>query len=83
MLLLVGSVSFGKMSGFHYTENEGGLTMIQKELKTIKSFGSQLESIVTMEDIAAREKKLKIKLPEALKDLYLTFHPDDPLFSAP
>lgn len=41
MLLLVGGVGFGKMSGFHYTGNEGGLTMIQKELilfslKTIK-----------------------------------------------
>ena len=55
--------------------------MIQKELKTIKSFGSQLESTVTMEDIAAKEKKLKIRLPEALKELYLTFHPEDPLFS--
>lgn len=81
MLLLVGGVGFGKMSGFHYTGNEGGLTMIQKELKTIKSFGSQLESIVTMEDIAAKEKKLKIRFPEALKELYLTFHPEDPLFS--
>ena len=57
MLLLVGGVGFGKMSGFHYTGNEGGLTMIQKELKTIKSFGSQLESTVTMEDIAAKEKR--------------------------
>ena len=57
--------------------------MIQEELKTIKSFGSQLESTVTTEDIATKEKKLKIKLPEALMDLYLTFHPDDPLFSGP
>lgn len=57
--------------------------MILEELKTIKSFGSQLESTVTMEDIAAKEKKLKIKLPEALKELHLTFHPDDPLFSGP
>ena len=57
--------------------------MIQEELKTIKSFGNQLESTVTTEDIATKEKKLKIKLPEALMDLYLTFHPDDPLFSGP
>lgn len=57
--------------------------MIQEELKTIKSFGSQLESIVTMEDIAVKEKKLKIRFPEALKELYLTFHPKDPLFSGP
>lgn len=57
--------------------------MIQEELKTIKSFGSQLESTVTTEDIATKEKKLKIRLPEALTDLYLTFHPEDPLFSGP
>ena len=57
--------------------------MILEELKTIKSFGSQLESTITMEDIAAKEKKLKIRLPEALTDLYLTFHPEDPLFSGP
>lgn len=57
--------------------------MILEELKTIKSFGSQLESTVTPEDIAAKEKKLKITLPEPLKDLYLTFHPEDPLFSGP
>lgn len=57
--------------------------MILEELKIIKSFGSQLESIVTTEDIAAKEKKLKIRLPEALMDLYLTFHPDDPIFSGP
>ena len=55
--------------------------MILTELNIVKSFGSQLESTVTPEDIAAKEKKLKIKLPEALKDLYLTFHPEDPLFS--
>lgn len=57
--------------------------MILEELKIIKSFGSQLESTVTTEDIATKEKKLKIKLPEALMDLYLTFHPEDPLFSGP
>lgn len=57
--------------------------MILEELKTLKSFGSQLLSTVTPEDIAAKEKKLKIKLPEALKELYLTFHPEDPLFTGP
>ena len=35
--------------------------MILEELKTIKSFGSQLVSTVTPEDIAAKEKKLRIK----------------------
>ncbi len=57
--------------------------MILEELKTIKSFGAQVESSVTLEEIAAKEKKLKIKLPDALKELYLTFHPEDPLFSGP
>ena len=55
--------------------------MILEELKIIKSFGSPMASTVTLEDITAKEKKLKIKLPEALKELYLTFHPEHPLFS--
>jgi len=57
--------------------------MILEELKIIKSFGSQMASTVTLEDITAKEKKLKIKLPEALKELYLTFHAEDTLFSGP
>ncbi len=55
--------------------------MILEELKKIKSFGSNMESSVTPEDIAEKEKKLGFTLPQALKELYLTFHPDDPAFS--
>ena len=55
--------------------------MISEELKKIKSFGSSMESSVTPEDIADKEKELGFTLPQALKELYLTFHPDDPAFS--
>ena len=54
--------------------------MISAELKKIKSFGSSMESSVTPEDIADKEKELGFTLPQALRDLYLTFHPDDPAF---
>lgn len=55
--------------------------MISKELKKIKSFGSHMESSVTPQDIADKEAELGFTLPQALKELYLTFHPDDPAFS--
>ena len=55
--------------------------MISEELKKIKSFGSSMESSVTPEDIADKEKELGFTLPQALQELYLTFHPDDPAFT--
>lgn len=55
--------------------------MISEELKKIKSFGNHMESSVTPEDIADKETELGSTLPQALKELYLTFHPDDPAFS--
>ena len=55
--------------------------MILEELCKIKSFGSDMESSVTPEDIADKEAELGFTLPQALKELYLTFHPDDPAFS--
>ena len=55
--------------------------MISEELKKIKSFGSHMESSVTPQDIADKEAELGFTLPQALKELYLTFHPDDPAFS--
>lgn len=55
--------------------------MILKELCKIKSFGSNMKSSVTSEDIADKERELGFALPQALKELYLTFHPDDPAFS--
>lgn len=55
--------------------------MISEELKKIKSFGSHMESSVTPQDIANKEAELGFTLPQALKELYLTFHPDDPAFS--
>ena len=55
--------------------------MILKELCKIKSFGSSMKSSVTSEDIADKERELGFALPQALKELYLTFHPDDPAFS--
>lgn len=55
--------------------------MILEQLQTIHSFGYGPESTVTPDDIAAKEKELGFPLPEALRELYLTFHPDDPLFS--
>lgn len=55
--------------------------MIIEELEKIKSFGSNMESSVTLEDIADKERALGVTLPKALKELYLTFHPDDPAFS--
>ena len=54
--------------------------MIQAELYRIKSFGSDMKSTVTLEDIADKEKELGFTLPQALQELYLTFHPDDPAF---
>ena len=55
--------------------------MIQKELQMIKSYGSNIESIVTLEDIVEKEAELGFPLPEALRELYMTFHPDDPAFT--
>lgn len=55
--------------------------MILKELCKIKSFGSNMKSSVTSEDIADKERELGFALPQALKELYLTFHPDAPAFS--
>ena len=55
--------------------------MISEELKKIKSFGSSMESSVIQEDIADKEKELGFTLPQALQELYLTFHPDDPAFA--
>ena len=57
------------------------ITVILKELCKIKSFGSNTKSSVTLEDIADKERELGFALPQALKELYLTFHPDDPAFS--
>lgn len=54
--------------------------MILKELQKIKSFGGSMESIVTQEDIAKKEAELGFCLPQALRELYMTFHPDDPVF---
>ena len=47
--------------------------MIIEELERIKSFGSNMESSVTLEDIADKERALGVTLPKALKELYLTF----------
>lgn len=55
--------------------------MILEKLKKVKSFGSNMESSVTPEDIADKERELGFTLPGALKELYLTFHPDDPAFT--
>lgn len=55
--------------------------MILEELKKIKSFGSSMKSSVTPEDIADKERELGFMLPQALKELYLTFHPGDPAFT--
>ena len=55
--------------------------MIQAELYRIKSFGSDMKSTVTLGDIADKEKELGFTLPQALQELYLTFHPDDPAFT--
>ena len=55
--------------------------MIIEELQKIKSFGSDIKSTVTPEDIAVKEVELGFALPQALQELYLTFHPDDPAFS--
>lgn len=55
--------------------------MILEELKLLKSFGNSLDSTVTEEDIAAKEKELGIELPEAVRELYLTFNPEDPTFT--
>ena len=55
--------------------------MIQAELYRIKSFGSDMKSTVTLGDIADKEKELGFTLPQALQELYLIFHPDDPAFT--
>ncbi len=55
--------------------------MILEELEKIKSFGDDIKSTVTPENIADKERELGSVLPQALKELYLTFHPDDPAFS--
>ena len=39
-----------------------------------------MESSVTPEDIADKEKELGFMLPQALQDFYFTFHENDPFF---
>lgn len=56
--------------------------MILKQLQTIKKFGCTKESDVTMEDIQKKEQELGVYFPTALKEFYLTFHRDDPIFSS-
>lgn len=56
--------------------------MIWEELRLLKSFGDFLDSTVTEADIAAKEQELGVELPEALRELYLTFNPEDPIFTA-
>ena len=55
--------------------------MIQAELYRIKSFGSDMKSTVTLEDITDKEKELGFTLPQARQELYLTFHLNDPAFT--
>ena len=55
--------------------------MINEQLQKIKSFGCSKESVVTLEDIAAKEAELGFSLPKALQELYLIFHPEDPVFA--
>ena len=57
--------------------------MIWNELQKIKSFASSLESDVTTEDIEKKERELGVQIPTPLKEFYLTFHREDPIFSAP
>ena len=42
--------------------------MIIEELKKIKSFGSDIKSTVTPEDIAVKEAELGFALPQALQE---------------
>lgn len=56
--------------------------MILEQLQTIKKFGCTKESDVTMEDIQKKEQELGVYFPTALKEFYLTFHRDDPIFSS-
>lgn len=54
--------------------------MIAEELKKIKAFGSDRESSVTPEDIAAKEAEMGIRLPEALSQIFDWFlgpHPTE------
>ena len=43
--------------------------MIQAELYRIKSFGSDMKSTVTLEDIADKEKEQVYTLPQALQEI--------------
>lgn len=60
---------------------EGVGLMILEELKLLKSFGASLDGTVTETDLSAKEQELGIPLPEALRELYLTFNPEDPMFT--
>ena len=54
--------------------------MILEQLQEIKRFGSSKESNITPKDIEEKERELGIKIPTALKEFYLTFSEDDPIF---
>lgn len=56
--------------------------MILAELQAIKRFHPSLDCPVTLKDITEKEHALGLKLPTALKEFYLTFSEDDPIFSA-
>lgn len=51
------------------------------EWNTIKAFGNHLDSEITAQDIATKEKELGIKLSEPVYELYKSFNPKDPIFS--
>ena len=72
----------GMVWSLYEPQKQGGISMILEELKKIKSFGSDRESCVMPEDIADKERELGFTLPQALQEFYLTFHENDPVFSA-
>ena len=76
------SCATGMVWSLYEPQKQGGISMILEELKKIKSFGSDRESYVTPEDIADKERELGFTLPQALQEFYLTFHENDPVFSA-
>ncbi len=56
--------------------------MISNYLSIFKSFGSDVVSITSESDIAHKETELGIRLPKAVRDLYLLFNPEDSIFSS-
>ena len=54
--------------------------MFLENLKQLMAWGEHPAPTITEQELQKKEAELQITLPEAVRQLYLTVSPDDPLF---